>query len=309
MSFAIYADPAFAGHNPPSGHPERAERYEAAAKRLDEPDFAKLPRRTPPRADRSALERAHPADYVDFILGAERPDGIVMLDGDTGLGPGSTEAALKASGAVVAAVDAVLQDDLARAFCLVRPPGHHAEPTRAMGFCFFNHVAIGALHAKVAHGLERIAVLDFDVHHGNGSQAIFWDQPNILFASSHQMPLYPGSGAINERGAGNICNGPLAPGDDGPAFRRIWEDKLLPAVDAFRPELILVSAGFDAHVRDPLAQIEAEAEDFAWVTERIVELADAHAGGRVVASLEGGYDLRGLSESIAAHVGALSQNV
>ena len=309
MSFAIYDDPAAAGHRPPQGHPERPERYEAAVKRLAEPDFAKLPRRQPNRASREALERAHPADFVDTILEAERPDGIVMLDGDTGIGPGSTEAALKASGAVVDAVDAVMTDDLARAFCLVRPPGHHAEPARAMGFCFFNHVAIGALHAQATYGLERVAILDFDVHHGNGTQAIFWDKPEFLFASSHQMPLFPGSGAKAERGAGNIWNGPLAPGDGGPQFRHVWEDALLPAVDAFRPELILVSAGFDAHRRDPLANIEAEAEDFGWVTERIVELADIHASGRVVASLEGGYDLRGLAESLAAHVQALSKDV
>ncbi len=309
MSFAIYDDPAAAGHRPPQGHPERPERYEAAVKCLAEPDFAKLPRRHPNRASREALERAHPADFVDTILDAERPDGIVMLDGDTGIGPGSTEAALKASGAVVDAVDAVMTDDLARAFCLVRPPGHHAEPARAMGFCFFNHVAVGALHAQAAYGLERIAVLDFDVHHGNGTQAIFWEKPEFLFASSHQMPLFPGSGAKAERGAGNIWNGPLTPGDGGPQFRHVWDDALLPAVDAFRPKLILVSAGFDAHRRDPLANIEAEAEDFGWVTERIVELADIHASGRVVASLEGGYDLRGLAESLAAHVQALSKGV
>ena len=309
MSFAIYDDPAAAGHRPPQGHPERPERYVATVKRLAEPDFAKLPRRQPHRASREALERAHPADFIDTILEAERPDGIVMLDGDTGIGPGSTEAALKASGAVVDAVDAVMTDDLARAFCLVRPPGHHAEPARAMGFCFFNHVAIGALHAQATYGLERVAILDFDVHHGNGTQAIFWEKPEFLFASSHQMPLFPGSGAKAERGAGNIWNGPLAPGDGGPQFRHVWEDALLPAVDAFRPELVLVSAGFDAHRRDPLANIEAEAEDFGWVTERIVELADIHASGRVVASLEGGYDLRGLAESLAAHVQALSKDV
>jgi acetoin utilization deacetylase AcuC-like enzyme len=291
MSFAIFDDPSAAGHRPPDGHPERPERYEAAVKRLSEPDFAKLPRRQPNRASREALERAHPSDFVDFVLGAERPDGIVMLDGDTGIGPGSTEAALKASGAVVDAVDAVMTDDLAR------------------GFCFFNHVAIGALHAQAAYGLERIAILDFDVHHGNGTQATFWDKPEFLFASSHQMPLFPGTGAKSETGAGNIHNGPLAPGDGGAEFRRAWEDALLPAVDVFRPELILVSAGFDAHRRDPLANIEAGAEDFGWVTERIVELADIHASGRVVASLEGGYDLRGLAESLAAHLAALSEGV
>ncbi len=309
MSIAIYLDDASLGHRPPEGHPERPARYAAAKQRLDEDDLARLPRRAPKAASRAALERAHPKDYVDAILGAEKPDAMVMLDGDTVMGPGSTEAALKAAGAAVDAVDAVLDGEISRAFCLVRPPGHHAEPARPMGFCFFNSIAVAALHAEAAHGLERVAVLDFDVHHGNGTQAIFWDRPSVLFASSHQMPLFPGTGAADERGAGNIFNAPLRPGDGGPEFRRAWERALLPAVDAFKPELILVSAGFDAHVRDPLAQIEAEADDFAWITRRIAELATAHADGRIVALLEGGYDLTGLAQSLAAHVHALEEDL
>ncbi len=306
MGFALFIDDAALGHRPPEGHPERPARFEAAKRRLDEDDFKGLLRVAPRQATRAELERAHPADFVDYVLGAERDDAIVMLDSDTAVGPGSTHAALIAAGAGVSAVDLAMSGARPRAFCLVRPPGHHAEPARAMGFCLFNSIAVAALHAQAAHGLERVAVLDFDVHHGNGTQAIFWDRPSVLFASSHQMPLYPGTGAPSETGAGNIFNAPLRPGDGGPALRRAWEGKLLPAVDAFRPELILVSAGFDAHRRDPLAQIEAEAEDFGWVTGRIVELAATHADGRIVAMLEGGYDLQGLSESVAAHVAALT---
>lgn len=309
MSFALYMDDAALGHRTPDGHPERPARYEAARRRLAEPDFARLPRRTPPEATRAQLERAHTAGHVDFVLAAERPDRLAMLDADTAVGPGSTRSARMAAGAGVAAVDAVVAGDLARAFCVVRPPGHHAEPERPMGFCLFNSIAVAALHARAAHGLERVAILDFDVHHGNGSQAIFWDEPNVLFASSHQMPLFPGTGAASETGAGNIWNAPLNAGDDGRALRAVWEDRLFPAVDAFAPELILVSAGFDAHRRDPLAQIEADAADFGWLTDRIVELADSHADGRIVALLEGGYDLTGLMESVAAHVAALNKGL
>lgn len=306
MSFALYMDDAALGHRTPEGHPERPARYEAVKRRLAEPDFAGLPRRTPPLAERSALERAHPARYVDLVLEAEQPDRLAMLDGDTAVGPGSTAAALKAAGAAVAAVEAVASGDLARAFCVVRPPGHHAEAERAMGFCLFNSIAVAGLHAQAACGLKRVAILDFDVHHGNGTQAIFWDQPDVLFASSHQMPLFPGTGAASERGAGNIWNAPLRPGDGGEALRAAWEDRLFPAVDAFRPDLLLVSAGFDAHRRDPLAQVEAEATDFGWLTDRIVELANDHADGRIVALLEGGYDLTGLTESLAAHIAGLT---
>lgn len=309
MSIAIFLDDAALGHRPPNGHPERPARYEAAKQRLAEADFAKLPRRDPKTAARSALERAHPTDYLDRILGAEQPDKIVMLDGDTALGPGSTEAGLAAAGAGVDAVDAIMAGELARAFCLVRPPGHHAEPARAMGFCFFNNIAVAALHAQAAHGLGRVAILDFDVHHGNGTQAIFWERPSVLFASSHQMPLFPGTGAADERGAGNIWNAPLAPGDDGAALQAAWETQLLPEVDAFQPELILISAGFDAHRRDPLAQIEAEAADFGRITDRIVEIAEKHASGRIVAMLEGGYDLRGLTESLGAHMTGLMKGL
>ena len=306
MSFALYIDDAALGHQTTAGHPERPARFEAAKKRLAEPDFEKLPRRAPQKATREQLERAHTSRYVDMILGAERDDGLVMLDGDTSIGPGSTEAILRAAGAGVDAVDAVMGGEIARAFGVVRPPGHHAESERAMGFCLFNSIAVAAMHAQAAHQVERVAILDFDVHHGNGTQAIFWDKPSVLFASSHQMPLFPGTGAPSETGVGNIWNASLRPGDTGDVLRHVWERDLLPAVDAFKPEFILVSAGFDAHVRDPLAQIDAEADDFGWITDRIVEIAESHGDGRIVALLEGGYDLRGLTESLGAHMTALT---
>ncbi len=309
MSFAIYLDEASLGHNPTPGHPERPARFEAAVRRLSEPDFASLPRRTARLAKRETIELAHTKDYVDLILGAERQDAIIMLDGDTSIGPGSTEAILKAVGAGVDALDAVFANDITRAFVLARPPGHHAETNRAMGFCFFNSIAIAAHYALATYNIKRVAILDFDVHHGNGTQAIFWDQPNVLFASSHQMPLFPGTGAVSERGAGNIWNKPLAPGDNGKDLCSAWDNELFPAVDEFQPELILVSAGFDAHVRDPLGNIEAEASDFGWITDKIVELANTHASGKVVAFLEGGYDLKGLSESLAAHLVGLTKGL
>jgi acetoin utilization deacetylase AcuC-like enzyme len=232
-----------------------------------------------------------------------------MLDGDTSIGPGSTQAILKGVGAGIDAVDDILSDNITRAFVLARPPGHHAEVNRAMGFCFFNSIAIAAQHARKTYNLKRVAILDFDVHHGNGTQSIFWDEPDVIFASTHQMPLFPGTGAVSERGVGNIWNRPLAPGDTGNDLRIAWEKHLFPAIDEFEPELILVSAGFDAHVHDPLGNIEAEASDFGWITDRIAELANAHASGRIIGFLEGGYDLQGLSESLAAHLTSLTKGL
>jgi acetoin utilization deacetylase AcuC-like enzyme len=228
-----------------------------------------------------------------------------MLDADTALSPGSAEAALRAAGAAVAAVDAVLASPGSRAFCAVRPPGHHATADTAMGFCLFNNIAVAALHALQAHGLARVAIADFDVHHGNGTQAIFEHDPRVLFVGSHQMPLYPGTGAESETGMGNIVNAPLPPDSGSEAFRVAWETRLLPAIDAFEPQLLLVSAGFDAHARDPLAQLRLSADDYGWLTQRLVELANRHAQGRVVSLLEGGYDLVALRESSVAHVAAL----
>ncbi len=229
----------------------------------------------------------------------------IMLDPDTVLSPASAEAALRAAGAGIAAVDAVLSEEVERAFCAVRPPGHHATSDTAMGFCLFNNIAIAALHALDMHGLERVAIADFDVHHGNGSQAIFEHDPRVLFLSSHQMPLYPDSGRAEERGVSNVVNAPLPPGAGSAAFRAAWELQLLPALDAFGPQLLLLSAGFDAHRLDPLAQLELEADDYAWLTAQLVALADRHAGGRIVSLLEGGYDLEALRECSIAHVGGL----
>jgi len=309
MSFAIYLDDASLSHNPTPGHPERPARFETAVLRLSEPDLKNLPRRTASLAKPEQIKLAHAENYVDFILGAERDDAIIMLDGDTSIGPGSTQAILKGVGAGIDAVDDILSDNITRAFVLARPPGHHAEVNRAMGFCFFNSIAIAAQHARKTHNLKRVAILDFDVHHGNGTQSIFWDEPDVIFASTHQMPLFPGTGAVSERGVGNIWNRPLAPGDTGNDLRIAWEKHLFPAIDEFEPELILVSAGFDAHIRDPLGNIEAEASDFGWITDRIVELANAHASGRIIGFLEGGYDLQGLSESLAAHLTGLTKGL
>ncbi|KZV15272.1 Arginase/deacetylase [Dorcoceras hygrometricum] len=240
------------------------------------------------------------------MLAAVAAGEMRRLDEDTVLSPGSAEAALRAAGAAVAAVDAVLGDGHARrAFCAVRPPGHHATREQAMGFCLFNNVAVAAAHALAVHGLKRVAIADFDVHHGNGTQDIFWREPRVLFASSHQMPLYPGSGQPDERGTGNILNRPLSAGDGPYLFRELWEGDLLPRLHAFRPQLVLVSAGFDAHERDPLADLCLGSEDYAWITAKLVDLADRHAGGRLVSSLEGGYDLAALAASAAAHVEAL----
>jgi acetoin utilization deacetylase AcuC-like enzyme len=297
---------ACARHDTGHWHPESPARLAAVLKALDGPDFAALDRREAPRASPEQLALAHPAAFVERALAAVPLTGYVGLDGDTILSPGSGEAALRAAGAVVAGVDAVMTGAARTAFCAVRPPGHHAEPGTAMGFCVFNNVGIGALHARAAHGLRRVAVVDFDVHHGNGTQALFWDDAEAFFASSHQSPLYPGTGAREERGAaGQIVNTPLPPGAGSEHFRAAWSGELLPALDRFQPELILVSAGFDAHRDDPLANLELVEADYHWITVQLLALADRHAGGRLVSTLEGGYHLEALGASAAAHVQAL----
>ena len=307
MATLLFVHDAAAGHDTGPGHPERAARSGAVAAALDAPDFRGLERRAPPEAGRDVLERVHSPDYVDLVLANMPERGHVRFDADTVASPGTKDAALRAAGAATAAVDALAAGEADTAFCAMRPPGHHAEPARAMGFCFFNSIAVGAAHARAAHGLNRVAVVDFDVHHGNGTQAAFWDEPDVLFASTHQMPLYPGTGAERECGAhGQVVNAPLPPGAGGRAFRRRFEERVLPAVEAFRPDLVLVSAGFDAHRADPLAQLELDAGDFAWATRRLLAAAGRHAGGRLAAVLEGGYDLAALEECVGAHVGALA---
>ena len=299
----IHAHPACLLHDTGPDHVERPQRLREVTKAL-RAAFPALEWREAPRATRGQLLRAHAPGLLDLVL-ETRPASRLMLDPDTVLSPDSDEAALRAAGAAMAAVDAVLVGLDTRVFCAVRPPGHHATRDAAMGFCLFNNIAIAALHALDAHGLQRVAIVDFDVHHGNGTQAIFEQDRRVLFASSHQWPLYPGSGAGNETGAGNIVNAPLPADADGTLFRAAWTETLLPAIDAFRPQLLLVSAGFDAHRRDPLAQLRLEAEDFAWITRELVRLANRHCGVRIVSSLEGGYDLEALRESVVAHVGEL----
>jgi acetoin utilization deacetylase AcuC-like enzyme len=305
MTTAFFTHPACLEHDTGQGHPERRERLQAILMALDEPEFGKLERREAPSAEIGQIARVHDKTYAQNLLQRVPQRGWVALDGDTLMSAGSGEAALRAAGAMVAAVDLVLKNGAANAFCAVRPPGHHAESDMAMGFCLFNNVAIGAAHACAAHGLKRVAIVDFDVHHGNGTQHIFEHDAQIFYASTHQMPLYPGTGARSERGVGNICNAPLPPFAGGDEFRDAYEEIVLPALDRFKPELIMISAGFDAHRADPLASLELEAEDFGWVTERLAELAKTHCGGRLVSTLEGGYDLGALAESSAAHVTAL----
>jgi acetoin utilization deacetylase AcuC-like enzyme len=294
-------------HDPGPGHAESPARLRAVLEALDQDRFATVDRVEAPRATREQLLRVHTPIHVDRILAITPESDTVRLDDDTLKSPASAEAGLRAAGAVVAAVDAVMTGQALRAFCAVRPPGHHATPDTAMGFCLFNNIAVGAAHALSAHGLKRVAIADFDVHHGNGTQDIFQREPRVLFISTHQQPLYPGTGHPSEHGVGNIVNAPLSPGEGSYEFRTLWNDVLLPRLHAFKPQLVLVSAGFDAHLRDPLANLELQAEDYAWITERLVDLAHAHAGGRLVSTLEGGYDLQALAASASAHVSALME--
>lgn len=307
MSVVIITHEACLEHNAGPHHPERPERLVAVMDALDQPEFAGLDRLRAPLATVEQLSLAHPRDYVEAILSIRPGEHeIARLDGDTSMSAGSAEAAQRAAGGAVAGVDLVMEGRADRVFVAVRPPGHHAEPQRPMGFCLFNNVAVAAHHARAQWGKRRVAVVDFDVHHGNGTQAMFFDDPDLFYASSHQSPCYPGTGDAREHGvAGNIVNAPLPPRSDGTAFRAAWRDVILPALDRFAPELLIISAGFDAHRDDPLAQLRVETEDFAWLTTALAELANRHCGGRVVSVLEGGYDLDALAESAAAHVRAL----
>lgn len=303
----LYSHPACLLHDPGPGHAEQPARLRAVLRALDHDRYRAIDHVEAPRATREQLLRVHDAHHVERILGNAPASGTFRLDEDTLMSPGSAEAALRAAGAVVAAVDAVLSGTARRAFCAVRPPGHHATGSRAMGFCLFNNVAVAAAHALAAHGLKRVAIADFDVHHGNGTQAIFEREPRVLFVSSHQSPLYPDSGGEDECGVGNIVNGTMSPGAGSHEFRELWDGALLPRLHAFKPELVLVSAGFDAHRSDPLADIRLGHADYAWITERLLRLADRHAGGRLVSSLEGGYDLVALAASARAHVEVLME--
>ncbi|MGE0597650.1 MAG: histone deacetylase family protein [Hyphomonadaceae bacterium] len=304
----LFTHPAMLGHDPVPGHPESPGRLRAVLAALE---GMALERREAPEAAHAALARVHPQAYINAIDAAfaETNNGRVRLDPDTSIAAGSREAAYRAAGACVAAVDALIAGEDDMAFCAVRPPGHHAEPIAAMGFCVFNNVAIAAMHALEAHKLARVAVIDFDVHHGNGTQSVAEKEPRLFFASTHQQPLYPGTGFARETGIdGNVLNAPLPAGAGGDVFRETMEQKVLPALDAFAPEMLLVSAGFDAHLADPLAQLAFDESDYAWAGERLREISLRHCKGKLVSTLEGGYDLPALARSAQAYVEALQRD-
>lgn len=300
----VFTHTACLGHDPGPDHPESPERLRAVLDALRAAFPDQLDWREAPPAKLGELARVHTRELIDDMLQAQTAP-LRRIDLDTFTSPGSASAALHAAGAGVAAVDAVMRGPDRRAFCAVRPPGHHATADTAMGFCLFNNIAVAAAYARDVHGLERVAIVDFDVHHGNGTQAIFETDPRVAYYSSHESGLFPYSGNMRERGVGNVCNILLPPGSGGFRFRNTWADELLPLVDAFRPQLLFVSAGFDAHLHDPQADLMVETEDFGWLTTELAALADRHADGRLVSMLEGGYDLQALAESSVAHVGAL----
>ena len=288
------------------GHPERPDRVRAIDQALNDSQFGELLRTVAPKAGREEAQRVHSEAYLAALEKASPSEGLIPLDADTAMNAHTLDAAYFAAGGALAAVAAVMEKRAKNAFVVARPPGHHAGVSTPMGFCFLNNIAIAARSAIAVHGAQRVAIVDFDVHHGNGTQEIFWDDPNVLFCSTHQAPFYPGTGWRNETGEhGTIVNAPLPAGADGEVFSEALREVVLPRVKAFAPDLLLISAGFDAHYRDPLASLNLKAEDFAWVTGKLMDVADQTAGGRIVSVLEGGYDLQGLTESVAAHVTAL----
>jgi acetoin utilization deacetylase AcuC-like enzyme len=302
MVTRFYSHPIFLEHLTPSGHPERPDRLRAIARALEDEAFEHLVRVEAPEGDPDTILLAHPQSLLDRVRSAIPESGIVSVDADTSVSSKSWLAAITAIGAANAAVDDVFSGVAHNAFVAARPPGHHAEKSTSMGFCLFNNAAIAARHAQRAHGAERVAIVDWDVHHGNGTQDIFWDDPTVLYCSTHQMPLYPGTGALSEVGAGNIVNAPLAPNSGSSEFREAFGSRIMPALDSFSPDLIIISAGFDAHHRDPLAEINLSEDDFDWATGQVMDAAARSAGNKVVSLLEGGYDLQGLSFSTAAHI-------
>src|SRR5271156_5830670 len=304
----VISHPACLAHDMGEGHPERPDRLRAVERALESEVFQLLARDAAPRAHRATIERVHPKEYIEAIRAATPDEGLTAIDPDTSMSPGTFEAALRSAGGAVFAVDEVMSGKVRNAFVATRPPGHHAEVANPMGFCFFNNAAIAARQAQAVHGAERVAIVDFDVHHGNGTQHIFWNDKSVLYASSHEMPLFPGTGARSERGEHDqIVNAPLSAGDGGEVFREAFDVAILPRIEAFSPDLIIVSAGFDAHHRDPLGNINLREEDFSWVTTKIMAIAQRRCGRRVVSLLEGGYDLQGLGRSVAAHVGTLME--
>ena len=306
MSTLLLSHPACLNHVTPAGHPERADRLRAIEQALEDERFQMLAREQAPMAPQEIIALVHPLEYVEAIRSASPEQGMVRLDADTSMSPGSFEAALRGAGGATHAVDEVMTGKAANAFVAVRPPGHHAEIAKPMGFCLFNNAAIAARYAQSKHGAERVAIVDFDVHHGNGSQDIFWADRSVMYCSTHEMPLYPGTGAIGERGEfDTIVNAPLRAGDGGDVFREAMETVIFPRLRAFKPDLLVISAGFDAHTRDPLANLNLVEADYTWVTQKLMDVAEESAKGRVVSVLEGGYDLQGLARSVAAHVTAL----
>ena len=308
MSTLLISHPACLNHENGMGHPERPDRLRAIEQALEDERFHMLAREQAPMATPEIVALCHPMEYIEAIREAapSEGEGMVRLDADTSMSPGSFEAALRAVGGGMLAVDEVMTRKAANAFVAVRPPGHHTETARPMGFCLFNNAAIAARYAQNRYGVERAALVDFDVHHGNGSQDIFWADRSVMYCSTHEMPLYPGTGATSERGEHDtIVNAPLSAGDGGDAFREAFETAILPRLRAFKPDILVISAGFDAHTRDPLANLNLVEADYSWVTKKLMEIADLSAQGRIVSLLEGGYDLQGLSRSVAAHVTAL----
>ncbi|MGQ3672912.1 histone deacetylase family protein [Xanthobacter sp. TB0136] len=306
MSTLLVTHPAGLKHLTPDGHPERADRLRVLDRILEQEKFSLLARDLAPLGERRDIIRVHPEDFVDALGAAVPAEGIVRIDDDTVMSPGSWEAALRAVGGACFAVDEVMERKVANAFVAMRPPGHHCEIRKPMGFCLLNQAAIAARHAQAKYGADRVAIIDFDVHHGNGTQAIFWNDPSVMYCSTHEMPLFPGTGELGETGeADTIVNAPLRAGDDGSVFREAMITRILPRLEAFSPDLVIISAGFDAHKDDPMGDIRLVESDFTWVTQRLMALADKTCDGRVVSLLEGGYDLNSLATSAAAHVTAL----
>lgn len=306
MSTLYITHPACLDHQTPFGHPERPDRIRAIERALEKERFTSLIREQAPMAEMDSLALAHPEDYILRLRDISPREGLVRIDEDTTMSPGTYEAALRGAGGAVLAVDEVMTGKVRNAFVAMRPPGHHAERIRAMGFCFFNNAAIAARHAQKKHGAERVAIFDWDVHHGNGTQDIFWSDETVLYCSTHEAPLYPGTGALSETGDhGTIVNAPLNAGDGSEAFREAVDTIIAPRIHDFAPDLIIISAGFDAHWRDPLASLNLTESDFAWATQKLMDLADHHCGQRIVSVLEGGYDLEGLAKSTAFHLDAL----
>ena len=306
MTTLLLSHPACLDHLTPPGHPERPDRLRAVDQVLSDKRFDPLVRELAPEGTLNDVTLCHSEPYVTELRNVAPTSGMVYIDGDTSMSPGTWEAVMRGVGGAVAATDAVMSGKHNNAFVAVRPPGHHAEKATPMGFCFFDNAAIAARHAQRNYGITRAAVIDFDVHHGNGTQDIFWADKSVMYCSTHQMPLFPGTGASGERGEHDtIVNAPLRPEDGSTKFRAAFDNVILPQLTKFAPELVIISAGFDAHRRDPLANINLEAADFGWVTQKLMDIADTSAGGRIVSVLEGGYDLQGLQESVAAHVTAL----